>query len=503
MGNKFSGILVKVFLSVLFLFGSPLISYTQIYPWNPVKNFTSGHIDKNPVFGTKQSDVVSLFNWEFLAFERHADSTSDICVLKVGTDGPVDSVIYITKDNESNRYPSISYNSVPFYFNNQINNSLILWESHKNGRSDIYASYYNSTTGWQPPFPIDTSNTDKHKPRSVHLDSASFGLVYEKDNDIIFKIINANTHVISYDTNLTFTENAVCENPFIINLYNSINVSYEKKKPDNKNSIEVSRYSGVSWSAPDTVAYEGDNINNGFSIYFNDPISIFTSDRLGNKNIYGTALNSFEGQKPIIIDTNAQNYDYESYLFPVVTDGGFYNYANAYIKKSDSLRIIFSNEFNQQEYLTISDSTHELSLTMNGGIRIGTIDVIEWVVFNKDSLSYSGLYGKSVRLVVLGINQISSEIPHSFKLFQNYPNPFNPVTKIRFDIAASIGNSISDVKLIIYDGLGREVEKLVDDQFSSGTYEVTWDASKYSSGVYFYKLVSGDFISSKKLLLLK
>jgi hypothetical protein len=89
-------------------------------------------------------------------------------------------------------------------------------------------------------------------------------------------------------------------------------------------------------------------------------------------------------------------------------------------------------------------------------------------------------------------------IPSSFKLFQNYPNPFNPVTNIKYQIAKS-----SFVKLTIYDLLGREIAVLVNEKLSPGIFEVNWDGSNYSSGIYFYKLVSGDFSETKKLVLMK
>ncbi|HSW55544.1 MAG TPA: T9SS type A sorting domain-containing protein [Ignavibacteriaceae bacterium] len=89
-------------------------------------------------------------------------------------------------------------------------------------------------------------------------------------------------------------------------------------------------------------------------------------------------------------------------------------------------------------------------------------------------------------------------IPAEYKLYQNYPNPFNPVTTIKYDIVKA-----QDVKLAVYDILGREVVSLVNAQQQPGSYEVNWDASGFASGIYFYTLTSGDFISTKKLILLK
>ena len=96
-----------------------------------------------------------------------------------------------------------------------------------------------------------------------------------------------------------------------------------------------------------------------------------------------------------------------------------------------------------------------------------------------------------------------AEIPNNFSLCQNYPNPFNPQTKIKFDVPANVKGQTSNVKLIIYDLLGREVAILVNEELKPGTYEADWDGSNYSSGVYFYKIISGDFVATKKMLMVK
>ncbi len=99
---------------------------------------------------------------------------------------------------------------------------------------------------------------------------------------------------------------------------------------------------------------------------------------------------------------------------------------------------------------------------------------------------------------ILGIDPISGNIPNKFSLEQNYPNPFNPVTSIRFSIPKS-----NFVTLKIYDAIGNVVGEPVNDQVTAGTYEVKFDASQLSSGVYFYTLKAGDFTSTKKMALIK
>jgi len=98
----------------------------------------------------------------------------------------------------------------------------------------------------------------------------------------------------------------------------------------------------------------------------------------------------------------------------------------------------------------------------------------------------------------IGIKSISQIIPDNFILYQNYPNPFNPTTKIRFSLPEN-----SFAILIVYDMLGREVEKLVNEQLGAGTYEAEWNAGKFSSGVYFYKLITNEFVETKRMILMK
>jgi hypothetical protein len=88
--------------------------------------------------------------------------------------------------------------------------------------------------------------------------------------------------------------------------------------------------------------------------------------------------------------------------------------------------------------------------------------------------------------------------PTSFILFQNYPNPFNAKTVIKYQLP-----NTTDVNLTIYDITGRNIAVLVNEQKQPGYYEVTFDASNLASGIYFYQLRAGEFISSKKLVLLK
>jgi ELWxxDGT repeat protein len=99
-----------------------------------------------------------------------------------------------------------------------------------------------------------------------------------------------------------------------------------------------------------------------------------------------------------------------------------------------------------------------------------------------------------------GFTHVKEEIYHSidYSLVQNFPNPFNPSTKIKYSIP-----HISNVVIKVFDILGNEIEVLVDEEKPAGTYELTWYANQIPSGVYFYTLQAGDFIDTKKMVMMK
>jgi hypothetical protein len=96
------------------------------------------------------------------------------------------------------------------------------------------------------------------------------------------------------------------------------------------------------------------------------------------------------------------------------------------------------------------------------------------------------------------VNSIEKNIPDNIHLYQNYPNPFNPTTSIEYQVSRS-----ENVTLKVYDILGSEKKTLVNKIHSPGVYKIKFDASEFPSGVYFYRLQAGEFIQTRKMLLLK
>ncbi|RPI19600.1 MAG: T9SS C-terminal target domain-containing protein [Ignavibacteriae bacterium] len=153
--------------------------------------------------------------------------------------------------------------------------------------------------------------------------------------------------------------------------------------------------------------------------------------------------------------------------------------------------------------------------TTNGGInwfqlrRTCSYNSLNSLYFVDSLVGYAvGDYGTIIKTTngggtPIGIDPISNKVPGKFILYQNYPNPFNPITHIKIEIPSNSNHEMEIVKLVVYDILGREVITLVNEELHPGTYNIEWNASNFSSGVYFYSLKAGDFIETRRMVLIK
>ena len=485
---------VSLLLIVLFL---PSVLKSQ---WSEKLTLTSGFVDKNPSFGTSMNPNIAGFTWEFLTFERYEGNNSKICVAKMDETGILGSPYSITNSQHSNRFPSIAYNHGYIWVLHEPAKAMVVWQINQNGNWDIYWSFYRTGQNWSSPLPAVNTSYDETLPRIVSIDTNNFAMVFERNNDIIFKRYLNNVWLA--DTNLTESEPLNCSNPFInCSNYDSwarfIIVTYDKQLSSSRNIVCYRIKPTISdWTAQDTIAYMGNNKNLGFSgslygwIYCN-----FESNRRGNWNIFRTAILGYPptiSQDTAAINPGTQNTGYVGCWGYQSTRG------EAYLQKTADSSKVNIKSWYYSPNIPLGDSSQTTKITVNNGIQKYISSEWLWIVYYKDSLSNSNLYGCRANFPFLDIKSISSSTPNSYSLSQNYPNPFNPVTRIKFDIA-----KLSDVKLIIYDVLGREIAVLVNEPPSPGTYEAEWDGTNYPSGVYFYKLITADYTETKKMILIK
>jgi hypothetical protein len=157
---------------------------------------------------------------------------------------------------------------------------------------------------------------------------------------------------------------------------------------------------------------------------------------------------------------------------------------------------VYSDSLNGMYYRMIIAGNYNLTFSAPGYYS----KTIQNVIAVNDQAVVTNV---QLRPVISGIAE-EGLIPNTFALYQNYPNPFNPMTNIKFDVPAGTQNSGKEsVLLKIYDVLGREIATLINEEMMPGTYEVKFDGTNYTSGIYFYSIIAGENSQVNKMILLK
>lgn len=222
--------------------------------------------------------------------------------------------------------------------------------------------------------------------------------------------------------------------------------------------------------------YSYSNTHNiGIFAYHIDTLNgnLYTSDTLGNLECLLDSLNSRKGDSATICQNERHGCDTGSYNifnqnFATKIFGYTFFEGGGNIKYSKGIGKVY--EFGQA---MMSQTTQTLMGCIINGVLHGDTTLV-------------------------GLTPISNEIPDKFSISQNYPNPFNPNTIIKFKIANS-----SNVRLIVYDILGKEVITIVNEELKPGTYDAEFDGTNLPSGVYYYKLETADYSETKKMVLIK
>lgn len=479
-------------------------AYSQAIVWDKIIRITSGHVDRNPSFDPKYSGGYGRTGFTFLVFDRAGTSpNSDICVMKFFTDSASQNITYLTNNNKPNRNPKVAWD--PTYSSiDTISTAIAVWETVENSRVNIYGCTYNSGQ-WSAPYPIDTGAGVKSSPKLSFDSGQNFFLVYENSGDIIFKRINAVSHDILYNANLTDTDTAVCKNPTVNGggNYTPYLVAYQRQISDGNWAIYCKK-SGPSfqWST-DTISVQGNNINPvNHSGFASDIIVAYESNKDGKFNIYG--YDTYQNNHFTLISNPYFNFsNSHNYMYPLIVENKFYfmYFGCAMKQANEGMKIMFCYNFPSfKDSVLVCDTSHIPVVTMGTGVKPNSsvwYNMV-WTVFNKDSAGVSMLYAYGKRIYISGVKQLGTEIPAVFSLHQNYPNPFNPVTLINFDIPHQ-----SKVTLRVYDILGREAVLLVNEVKPAGSYCVQFDASRLTSGIYFYKLDAGAFSEVRKMIVVK
>lgn len=320
-----------------------------------------------------------------------------------------------------------------------------------------------------------------------------------------------------------------------IGRFNAVATNGSNSFAGNSYNVYRSSNNGSNWSAVysgncNSLAIINNNIYAGLSnaiIRSTDSglnwVSVLTNSVYSFANI-GTTIYAGSGNGQILRSTdNGINWNiilsggfstvrglacYNNYIF-AATSSGFYKSTDlgvTWIVSNSGLgsTSISSMAMFSQNILVVSDNIY-LSTNYGGNwtiVSYGLIGSNPQRIATSGPYAFVGTFDLSVwrrpLAELVGIDHDSKRVISEFNLYQNYPNPFNPGTTIEYDVKKT-----SDVKLEIYDVTGKSIVTLVNAKQQNGNYRVRWDAGDYPSGIYFYKLTAGNFVSSKKMLFIK
>lgn len=250
-----------------------------------------------------------------------------------------------------------------------------------------------------------------------------------------------------------------------------------------------------NYSYVNSLAVNGNNIFAGAST------GVYISTNNGNTWLQTSLDNQFVWSLIVNQGNIFAGTDYGG-VYISTNNGNTWEHASmtgkAVMSLAESGNNIFAGTWTYGVYL--SKDNGETWIQKNQGFGNINMNIISLMIYN--DYIFAGSWENSVwrRYLdeIIPVKSIKENVLDKYALHQNYPNPFNPNTKVKFDIA-----KLSDVRLIVYDILGREVATLVNERLKAGTYDVDFEGTNLPSGVYYYRLETDGFVDVKKMLLVK
>ncbi len=480
------------------LFVPTLCSAQSYTPFGKVDTVTTGECDDSDP-ALSHIPVFSGNGQTWLVFARNTSITSEIVgkkLISVDTMANWDSMlvpISVTSTPFSQRKPDIAKLSP-----SRGVFQLAAWEYKKDTAWNIYYSkLIADDSTWSTPQPLTHDTVDNTNVRIRPLTDSTFLILWKRKSAILYSLATPLTCTAPETVSVSTSDSVEFD-------YADWNLVWTSRDTSGKNIMIrqwLSTYPTLSFSAPDTLFFEQSVFNPQLVWPYGDAV-LFETLLNSNREVY---LMTGSYAEDVSNDPLADYRNARLFTVPLITKRGD--------MENNALRTYFSSDVLVMERYTTTDS---MLLFFSGSYSdtLRTAGYNRNAKFEPDMHYYSGyehvlvvwesnrsgrshIYSRTVSFFIYDVKKEPSYLT-SFSLEQNYPNPFNPSTKIQYRIP-----NAEFVTLKVYDVLGREVATLVNEKKSPGTYEVEWNASAFSSSVYFYRLTSGDYTAVKKLLLLK
>lgn len=473
--------------------------------WSPPVQITFGSgSDMHPSLVNSHSSIIFTFQAreEWLAFSRHTLIGSALCLMKTNPTATawIDSVYTISEDSGYNANPTLArYSAGSSTFR-----LMLVWEKP----SGLYYSY-NPDGVWLPPRVLSSGFLNR-TPHVAAFDSG-FAVVWDQAGRIAFSEFRDTVwSPASYVTTPPETWNSSPQVYYVgyVAPFRPVVIWEKLKLPDTSRAIMYSLRMDSGWTAPDTIAWAGDNRNpRFFKLGFSSLISLsYGSNRSGQYQIYIAQGEFTSGSiswwyRDARLTYTAYDERQASFtLLPIVTgrveSEPFWFTAGTWrtiTALNDSIAV--TPAFGFFQYLTAGPGAIDNNPTISSGVW-GIQGLRVWSVWESNASGDWKLYGSTAD-IPLGVDE-ATQVPAAFRLYQNFPNPFNSGTSIRFELP-----EYSTVSLKIYNLLGQEMAKLYSGELAAGTHTVYWNANNLPSGVYLYRLTANQRHVQRKLIIVK
>lgn len=503
---------MKTIIAILF-FASATTTYAQ-YGWQKVDTVTTGDFDDyNPQIdhGGHIYSYQVMNDW--VIFERWNSGASSIAAARyLGQQLRWDSIVYTISPDLSGitqGLPDICTVSGEVLVDSvYVSESFTVaaWEEKADSVWNIYYSTCDpDSSNWSAPTPLTHDVVSNENPAVRVLTDTSLIIIWKRNSTICYSIVGMNS--VSSPKELVASNTDSVE--FDFSFYNSAaSLVWTQKGADGNRYCLISNIPGpdsMNVSVSDSILLDGDIQAPRFIVSFSPAFAFDLRD--GGR--YEAWMASYEGypgtwQSGLIAgDTASDNLHLAFYVpeelttasekaLDKITQIPLYGFSVWERQTGSDTSLIFSNPdtittfgYNRNPSISSSDYLY------NYGQKIG------FAVFESSRTGRSHIYA---RYFIYSLGAVDEKPPSAagFSLYQNYPNPFNPTTTITYQLSKP-GN----VTLKVYDVLGRLVKTLLKGRQIPGEHSVVFDASRLSSGVYFYRVTAGSMASTRKMVLLK
>ncbi len=481
------------------LFLIPLLCSAVLSQNNLIEQITYGDFNARHPFIYKDEFGAGS---KCIFFELHKNDYSNIYSVEYNTDSKMfEDTVALTFGTNLNINPSFEINSG------------LLYQTNKNGNWDI-ALLPDSNGNWKTLKYLTNSLANETEPKffeSINFSHDSVNILFRRDDEIVYLSYKDDqiTEEVVFQNSYEFTYTEFCgldasewyptEGLYVF--------AVEKDNNNQKRIVKKYKQTGGDWQVKEIINDHCDCSD--ISIQVSDYVwwNLFYTDTLQNQRRYFRIEDPIAASSivPLELDNEGNLSSFEMYSLLIVgknlnknkLDPPFYMPFTYVLENENHYKVrcslIAYGYWNTDSLVPVLVANPKVAVGPvgldYGGLVVYTVweDSIDGHIQIFGTPNYLG-YGESINELML----------NDFILFQNYPNPFNPTTQINYSIKEA-----GLVQLMIYDILGKEVANLVNENKEAGQYSVSFDAANLPSGVYIYRIQSGDFVSSKKMILIK